>query len=141
MKRDKIHENGKTVSVRYAQSIARNNEEAVNWLIGMEGTAGFETMYVALRDLSRSADEGKASRQLSGETDAEQLLAALSETPCEKLYLAGRLHGVPVGIGISLADFIPSVTVPREHEELAALLESRADALTARSACGGNEPL
>jgi hypothetical protein len=33
------------------------------------------------------------------------------------------LIGIPVGIGISLKDFIPSITVPKEHVELAEKIE------------------
>ena len=123
MRRCELRENGNTVTCIYDQPVAQNMQEAVNWLIGMEGIDGFETVYVALRDLSHSSDEGNASRQFGKDIDVAQLLKALKETSCERLHLAGRLCGVPVGIGISLKDFIPSITVPKEHVELAEKIE------------------
>ena len=123
MRRCELRENGNTVTCIYDQPVVRNTQEAVNWLIGMERIDGFETIYVALRDLSHSSDEGNASRQFGKDIDVAQLLKALKETSCERLHLAGRLCGVSVGIGISLKDFIPSITVPKEHVELAEKIE------------------
>ena len=118
MNREDSRANGKTMTFHYSEPTVKNIKAAAGWLVRAAKAEGFEANYMALRDLSHSADEGNASRQLKKDTSAEELLAAYEVSPCGRLYLSARYKGTGVGIGIDTAGFGITVTLPEGCGEL-----------------------
>ena len=119
MNRIKTRKNRGLTTVIYTDETAGRTETAVRLLVLCREIEGFEPGYAALRDLDRSADEGNHSRQLRTGLTEEEIMAALAEQPCGKLYVSGKYQGVRTGIGINMKTSEVSVTLPGEHVALA----------------------
>lgn len=112
-------ENGDLTTWTYADERILDAQSAAERIARAAALERFRAKYIALRDLSRSADEGGDSRDLPPDSDAEAIAAALAERPFDRLYLSGRYRGARAGIGIDLNSFELSITLPDGREELA----------------------
>lgn len=114
--------NGKRTTWIYTDGALADAASAVKYLTGTASSADFEAQYIALRDLAHSADEGNTSRQMKPDTDAGDILEALTAQPYNRIFLSGKYRGVRAGIGISLRTFELSVTLPDDRPDLAEAL-------------------
>lgn len=104
--------NGGLTTRVYALDAIRDARSAAEGLLRAAGLAGFEAKYIALRDIQRGADEGNASRELKPDADVREILDALAEQPCDRLYLSGKYEGVRAGVGVDLHTYELSLTLP-----------------------------
>ena len=119
MNRIKTRKNRGLLTAVYADDAAGSPETAVSLLMLFRDMDGFESQYIALRDLERSAEEGSRSRRLQAGAVGREVLDALAAQPCGKLYLAGRYRGFRTGIGIDLKASRVLITLPGEQIALA----------------------
>ncbi len=110
-------ENNQLVSFSYTDQTIGNRHAAVCALVRAAGQ--LSARYIALRDLEHSGDEGNDSRQLRGDATSQDILEALTEKTCDRLFLAGTWKDVSVGVGISLTDWQIQITLPADRADLA----------------------
>lgn len=117
---------GKLATWVYEDESLQSAESAAERIACAAALEGFAAKYIALRDLKHSADEDNNSRELKADAGPNEILAALTATPCDRLFLSGEYLGVRAGIGIDLKDFGLSITMPDDRpdvpESLAGLL-------------------
>ena len=97
---------------------------AAEWLVSAVSLPEMEGRYIALRDLSRSADEGGGGIQLPPSVTPAEILAALKRAGADRLFLAGRYRGTQVGLGVDLNSFELAITVPSGRKDLSEALQT-----------------
>ena len=136
MKKLKTTENGQYTTVYFHAPSVRDAASAARWVTGAAALSEMDGRYIALRDLSHSADEGRADVQMDPTTELEDILAALEKGGYDRLFLAGTFNGTRVGLGVSLNTFELAVTVPVGS---AALTETIAEQIVRHMYNGENE--
>ena len=119
MNRIDKRENGRLTTWTYTDGALCDARSAAERIVRAAELEGFRAGYIALRDLERSADEGRDSRELPPDLEVEAIVEALAKQPFDRLVLSGRYRGVRAGIGVDLRSFELSVTLPEGREDLA----------------------
>ena len=119
MKRLRMTEDARFTTVYFHTASVRDSASAARWIAGAAALAEMQGRYIALRDLSHSADEGRADVQLDPTADSAELLTALKSGHYDRLFLAGTFSSTRVGLGVDLNSYELAITVPAGQSVLA----------------------
>lgn len=101
------------VTFVYSSDVVCCFSSAADFLLRAARAEGFTPVSFALRDLSRSADEGNRSREWGPNVSREEMLDAFAKDGGDRLYLAGRFGRANTGIGVDLKSWEIAVTLSR----------------------------
>lgn len=119
MKRLRMTEDARFTTVYFHTASVRDSASAARWIAGAAALAEMQGRYIALRDLSHSADEGRADVQLDPTADSAELFTALKSGHYDRLFLAGTFSSTRVGLGVDLNAYELAITVPAGQSALA----------------------
>ncbi len=91
---------------------------AVAFLMKAAATPGFQVHFISLRDLHHSSDEGNTSIQFNSSVPKESIMEELRARSIDRIFLMGSYRGTMTGIGIDLATYEITVSVPDNEKNI-----------------------